>query len=190
MRAALLVVDIQDDFCVGGVLPACETDSLIKPVNAFVAQCASKGIHLIFTRDWHPANHTSFVNYGGPWPTHCVQGTDGAAFVSNLRVPADAEIVDKGFKPDSIGYSDFENTSLHHTLQAWGVVDVGVCGIATEYCVLANVEDALTRGYVVTVLSDLIRPIEEQAGDSEAAMEKMRRSGAYLRTSSEWLDRV
>jgi nicotinamidase/pyrazinamidase len=190
MRAAVLIVDIQNDFCVGGALPARDTETLIEPVNAFVARCAIKGIHLVFTRDWHPANHSSFVNCGGPWPTHCVQGTDGAAFVPTLRVPANAEIVDKGFLADSVGYSDFENTVLHRTLQAWRVVDIAVCGIATEYCVLANVEDALARGYVVTVLGDLIRHIEAETGDGEIALQKMRKGGARLRTSSEWWDYV
>lgn len=182
---ALIVVDIQNDFCAGGVLPARDTDSLIPELNAFIDQCKLI-CHMYFTRDWHPINHQSFIQFGGPWPSHCVKDTWGSEFVSSLEIPPGGYVIDKGTSPDSDGYSDFEETCLDRILRKLRVRRIGVCGIATEYCVLANVRDGLKFGFEVSVLTDLIRPIERESGDAAASLSEMKGLGARVVTSDVW----
>ena len=140
MKKALIVVDVQRDFCEGGVLAARDTNSLIAPLNRFIEFCRAKSIPLFFTRDWHPANHESFKDYGGPWPVHCVQGSWGADFQDNLLVPEGSTIIDKETLPHQVSYSDFQSTGLQEKLKALQIEEIAVCGIATEYCVKAGTQ--------------------------------------------------
>lgn len=120
MKDAFIIVDVQRDFCEGGVLAARNTYSLITPLNAVIAWCIQHGITCVFTRDWHPANHCSFQSQGGPWPSHCVQGTIGAEFASGLELPNSALVIDieKDSDKANMGYSAFENTNLEAELCA------------------------------------------------------------------------
>jgi nicotinamidase/pyrazinamidase len=160
MKKTLIIIDVQHDFCKGGVLAAKDTDTLIAPINRLTRECSVQGIPCFFTRDWHPANHRSFHSQGGPWPVHCVQGTWGASFPAELTIPEGSVIVDKETLPDQVSYSDFQSTGLEDQLRALQVEEIAVCGIATEYCVKAGTIDALKLGFRVVVLTDLVRPIE------------------------------
>lgn len=187
MRVALLVIDVQKDFCKGGVLAAKNTETLVGPLNKLISEAMAAGIPVIFTRDWHPAEHGSFVSMGGPWPPHCVQGTDGAQFASGLIVPAGARILDKGVAPYDDGYSMFVGTLLAEWLERLKVGAVAVCGIATEYCVLESVKDAVRNRLKVFLLGDLVRPIDRQPGDSDKAIAEMEQLGAESSNSEDFV---
>lgn len=187
MVGALIVIDVQRDFCQGGVLPACDTTSLISPLNAVIAWCIQHGITCVFTRDWHPVDHCSFRSQGGPWPTHCVRGSRGAEFATGLQFPESALVIDieKESETRSMTYSAFENTNLESALGDRLITDVAVCGIATDYCVKATALDALRCGFQTSVLTDLIRPIDVHTGDSARALAEMESEGATLLTSQD-----
>ncbi|MBF0555830.1 MAG: isochorismatase family protein [Nitrospirae bacterium] len=190
MNKALIIIDVQRDFCEGGVLPARRTGSLIKPLNKAIAWSVEHSVACIFTRDWHPPDHCSFTSQGGNWPPHCVQGTSGAEFAKGLNIPDSTLVIDieKDSNKASMSYSAFENTNLEHELRSLDVIDVAASGIATEYCVAATVLDALRYGFKVSVLTDLIRPIDVKSGDSNTALAEMKAAGATLLTSKEWLN--
>jgi nicotinamidase/pyrazinamidase len=189
MLCALLIIDVQEDFCEGGVLPARDTLSLIQPLNELIYWAVSKDIACIYTRDWHPPDHCSFITQGGQWQVHCVQNTSGAQFAAGIVMPDSANIIDIG--TDSIkinmSYSAFENTELKNILNNLQINNLIVTGIATEYCVKATALDALRFGYHVTVLTDLIRLIDIQPDDSIKAIEEMKTAGVKLTTSIEFL---
>jgi len=187
---ALIVVDVQRDFCEGGVLPAKQTRSLIPPLNAVIDRCVQNEVACVFTRDWHPANHCSFQSQGGPWPPHCVQGTRGAEFAVGLQLPDSRLVIDieKDSNTRNMGYSAFENTNLEAELCNRRITELAVCGIATDYCVKATVLDAIRCGFQVAVLTDLVRPIDLQPGDSARALAEMKSEGAKLLTSQEWMN--
>ncbi|MBF0384104.1 MAG: isochorismatase family protein [Magnetococcales bacterium] len=184
-RRAVLVVDVQNDFCTGGILAARGTTTLIAHLNKFLAGL-DESLPVILTRDWHPPQHDSFSDYGGPWPAHCIQGTPGAAFACNFEIPSRALIVNKGTKPGSMGYSPFELREFINTIESMKIKELGVCGIATEYCVKNTVLDALKLDFKVEVLTDMISPIEATPGDSELALETMFSAGAKKSTGAEW----
>lgn len=184
MKTALIVVDLQNDFLEGGVLAAKDTLSLIQPLNQFIEKFEATGAPCVFTRDWHPADHWSFVTNGGRWPAHCVMNTPGAEIPASVRIPSGAWIVDKGVDKHSIGYSDFGSAQLESNLWSAGITHLVICGIATEYCVKADVLDALALGFDVTVLVDLIRPIDAQSGDGANAIASMVKAGAKMTQGS------
>jgi nicotinamidase/pyrazinamidase len=188
MNWALLVIDVQNDFCEGGVLPAKDTLSLIQPLNNFLNRAISHDILCIFTRDWHPPNHYSFDAQGGPWPVHCVQNSDGAQFPNGLIIPHSARIIDieKNNIHNNMTYSAFENTDLNQLLENLKIINLIATGISTEYCVKATVLDALHHGFKICVLTDLIRSINVQPNDSDKALEEMKSAGATLLTSKDW----
>jgi nicotinamidase/pyrazinamidase len=188
MKKALIVIDVQHDFCEGGVLAARDTNNLIAPLNRFIEMCSTKQIPCFFTRDWHPANHQSFKNNGGPWPVHCVQESWGAAFPSNLLIPKGAIVIDKETLPEQISYSDFQATGLEEKLRELQIEEIAVCGIATDYCVKAGTLDGLKLGFRVVVFTDLIRPIEVKVGDAAAALKEMSDAGAVLMNCDAWLE--
>ena len=185
VTSALLVIDVQNDFCDGGTLPAQSTSTLIDPLNQLVDACVAAEVPVVFTRDWHSSDHESFLSQGGLWPPHCVCNTRGAAFHGRLHVPPGAIIVDKGVARDDDGYSAFEGTHLAETLRVLNVTEVMVCGIAAEYCVLASVKDACRSGFRTIVLEDLVRPIEVQPGDLHRALHDMQNAGAIRSTSDQ-----
>jgi nicotinamidase/pyrazinamidase len=179
---AILVVDVQNDFVEGGALAVNGGRALVPKINHFLRNAGQNAV-VIFTMDWHPANHAQFKVNGGIWPVHCVQGTAGAELVSGLDIPAGAEIVRKGTRPELDGYSGFEgrnerDETVDDILQARGARRAYVCGIATDYCVRATALDALAAGYEVHVKSDLIAGVTEE--DSKAALEEMKARGVVI----------
>ncbi len=175
-RRALVVVDVQNDFLPGGSLAVGDGDAIIPILNEYIRRARGEGEPVFATRDWHPPQHVSFRERGGPWPPHCVHGTRGAAIASDLRLPNDAVIVCKGSDPGRDAYSAFDGTELDSALRALGVGRVLVGGLATDYCVLHTVRDALAKGYAVLLLDDAIRGVDP--AKSRAARDFMVASGA------------
>ena len=183
---ALIVVDMQRDFMPGGALPVSGGDEIIGVVNSYIRKFEESGALIVLTRDWHPENHISFRERGGPWPSHCVQGTSGAEFHPGLYVPKGALIVSKGSDSEREAYSGFEGTDLEEELRRRGVRRVFVAGVATDFCVKSTVLDALKRGFEVYVLLDACRSVSEEGG--ERAVEEMIESGAKITSYSEIFD--
>ena len=182
---ALIVVDVQRDFCPGGALPVPRGDEVIPVLNEYLERFRRAGAAIYATRDWHPPSHKSFREYGGEWPPHCIQGTEGAEFHPNLKLPSDALIISKATEPDKEAYSGFEGTNLKESLEGRGVKRVFVGGLATDYCVKSTVLDALKYGFEVFLLVDAVRGVDLQPGDSERAIEEMARRGAKKITLSD-----
>lgn len=177
-RAALIVVDLQNDFCSGGALAVPDGDAVIPVLNSYITLFMEAGAPVFFTRDWHPSDHISFKAQGGPWPPHCVQDTDGAAFHPKVAMPEDARIISAGFLQDKQGYSGFEETDLAEKLKALSVRTLFVGGLATDYCVKYTVLDAVSKGFDVYLLVDAIRAVEVEPGDGRRAIEEMESAGA------------
>ncbi len=178
MGRALLIIDFQNDFCPGGALAVPHGDEIAPRVTELLD---SGGFDLVVaTRDWHPPNHNSFEAQGGPWPPHCVQGTDGAELHSSLDRSKIDVMVDAGFRPDLEGYSGFEETDLEAQLREHGIDSVTVVGLATDYCVRATALDARRAGFDVTLDRAGVRGIDVEAGDSERALEELRAAGATI----------
>jgi nicotinamidase/pyrazinamidase len=184
-KRALLLVDVQNDFCPGGTLPVPEGDRVIDPLNRAIAWSLAEGWPIFASRDWHPPHTSHFAGQGGNWPAHCVQQTSGADFHPGLRLPESVVVVSKGTDPQADGYSAFEAVSaggktLAEMLAAAGVEDLLVGGLATDYCVRATVLDALRLGFSVTLLEDGAAGVEIKPGDSQRAVEEMRQGGAAV----------
>ena len=175
---ALLIVDVQRDFLPGGDLAVPAGDAVIPVLNGYIERARRAGQPVYASRDWHPANHCSFKARGGPWPPHCIRGTPGAAFAPALALPADATIVSKATREDADAYSAFGDTDLAALLRQRGVKRLLVGGLATDYCVLNTVRDAIKEGFEVVLLTDAIRAVEVNAGDGERAERAMREAGA------------
>lgn len=158
-RAALIVVDVQNDFCPGGALAVPEGDQVVPVVNALARAFARRGRPVVATQDWHPADHVSFRERGGPWPPHCVQGTPGADLHPELRREPITHVVRKAYRPDQEAYSGFQGTGLAELLRGLGVEEVYVCGVATDYCVNATALDAARAGFRTAVVEDATRPV-------------------------------
>jgi nicotinamidase/pyrazinamidase len=177
---ALVVVDIQNDFLPGGALSVPRGDEVVPILNRYLARWRARGLPVFASRDWHPPNHGSFREHGGPWPPHCVAGTTGAAFHPALELPPGTEIVSKGVEPDREGYSVFDGTDFDERLRRAGVRRLVIGGLATDYCVLHTVRDALDRGYAAAVLVDGSRAIDRRPGDGQRALDEMAARGAML----------
>ena len=184
-KAALIVVDVQKDFCPGGALPAPGGDDIIPALNRHLAEARTCDMVVYASRDWHPARTTHFQPDGGEWPPHCVQGSAGAQFHPGLKLPPDAIIVSKGDDPQRHGYSAFDGhtsdgKTLLHDLRERNITLVYVTGIATDYCVKATALDALQAGLEVRILPDAVTGIDVQSGDAERALDEMLAAGAQL----------
>ncbi len=177
---ALVLVDVQNDFLPGGSLAVPGGNAVVAPLNAWLACFAADGLPVVATRDWHPANHCSFAAQGGAWPPHCVAGTAGANFAPMLALPAHALVVSKATTAETEAYSGFAGTDLHARLQGLGVKRLFVGGLATDYCVLNTVRDALRLGYAVMLLVACIRAVDLHPGDGERAIAAMRQAGAVV----------
>ena len=175
---ALIVVDLQVDFCPGGALPVPEGDRIVPTVNEYIEMFKIVGQLVFATRDWHPDNHISFRENGGIWPKHCVQNSEGARFHPDLKLPPDAFIISKGDRPELEAYSGFQGTLLDSLLKERGIRRVFVCGLATDYCVKETVIGALNLGYTTFLLSDAVAGVNVKEGDSERAVDEMMRRGA------------
>ncbi len=181
-KPALLVVDVQNDFCPGGSLAVPDGDRIIPPVNRTIELFVRRGLPVLATRDWHPAVTRHFKEYGGAWPPHCVQGTKGARFHPKLELPKEALVLSKGMDPEQDSYSGFqalspEGRDLESVIRDRGIDEIFLCGLATDYCVRATALDATRRGIRVRVLEDAIRGVDVKPGDSAAAIQEMRAAG-------------
>ena len=196
MTHALIVIDLQNDFCPGGALAVAGGDQIVAGVNAAMAQAGA----VVLTQDWHPADHQSFASRHGAapysltqmpygpqvlWPDHCVQGTDGAAFHPGLATDRADLVLRKGFRAGIDSYSAFfENdrstvTGLDGYLRARGVSDLDLVGLATDFCVAWSALDARRLGYNVRVRLDLCRGIDLD-GSMAAQVQAMRAAGVDL----------
>lgn len=175
---ALIVIDPQVDFFPGGRLAVPEGDAILPAVNRAMEAFSERGLLVVVSRDWHPPDHCSFKAQGGPWPPHCIAGSDGARFAARLDIPAGCRIVSKATARDKEAYSSFEGTDLDAWLKETGIARLFIGGLATDYCVLNSVRDALRLGYATFVLRDAVRAVDVNAGDGERAAEEMRRLGA------------
>jgi nicotinamidase/pyrazinamidase len=182
---ALIVTDVQNDFLPGGSLAVEGGEQVIGPLNACIALFTEKGLPIFATRDWHPPDHCSFVEQGGPWPPHCVAESPGAAFPADLAISEEAVVISKAQTPEKEAYSSFEGTDLHQRLANLGVKRLFIGGLTTDYCVLTSVLDALKLGYEAYLLTDAIRAVNAHPGDGEQALERMRTAGAITIKSTE-----
>lgn len=180
---ALVVVDVQRDFLPGGALGVPDGDEVVPALNRCIALFAAARLPTFFTRDWHPPDHCSFHPQGGPWPPHCVAGSAGAAFAAGLHLPDGAEVVSKATEAQADAYSAFQRTGLGEHLRRLGCRRLFVGGLATDYCVLATVHDAIADGFDLVVLRDAIRAVNVHPGDGDRAEVDMQRAGATLTTT-------
>jgi len=180
----LLIIDVQNDFLEGGALAVPDGNAVIPVLNRYIALFSQQGLPILATRDWHPEQHGSFHQHGGPWPRHCVAGSAGAAFADTLQLPRSTHVISKGTDPDKAGYSAFESFQLLRLLARLHSRRLFVGGLATDYCVLHTVLAARRRGFEVVVLRDAIRAVEARRGDEAAALTRMRRAGAGFITTS------
>jgi nicotinamidase/pyrazinamidase len=175
---ALLIIDVQNDFLEGGGLAVPGADEIIPVINSYIEIFKRASLPIFASRDWHPADHCSFQQYGGPWPSHCVAGTFGAEFSADLKLPPHTRIISKATNVEKEAYSDFDETDLTDQLKSLGVRRLFVCGLATDYCVLNTVRDALARNYNVMLLQDAIRAVNLKPDDGDKARAEMRALGA------------
>jgi nicotinamidase/pyrazinamidase len=195
MPYALLIVDVQNDFCPGGALAVPEGDAVVPVLNAYIAHAARAGIPIFASRDWHPPETRHFATRGGPWPDHCVRDTPGAAFHPDLSLPDGTVIVTKGTSIEDDGYSMFDGTlplgePLLVALRARRITRLHVGGLATDYCVRATVLDGLKHGFEVHLLADAVRAVNVQPGDEQRAIDEMLASGAQARRLEEVLEEL
>lgn len=175
---ALVIADIQNDFLPGGALGVRGGDEIVPIVERYLALFERQGLPIFLTRDWHPPDHCSFRDQGGPWPVHCVAGTAGALPPASFRTPDSAVLIYKAIDRGSEAYSAFQDTPLHRHLRALGVRRVFIGGLATDYCVLNSVKDARALGYDVFLLTDAIRAVNVRPDDGQQAEAEMVRLGA------------
>ena len=171
-------MDVQRDFCLGGALPVPAGDHVVPVLNEYIKLFKAANAGIFATRDWHPPNHISFKAYGGPWPPHCIQYSEGAKFHPDLKLPDDTSIISKAMGPSKESYSGFDDTMLGDELKDEGVTRVFVGGLATDYCVKNTVLDAIERGFVTVLLLDASRGINVKPGDVEIAIDEMIAKGA------------
>lgn len=206
MKAALILVDIQNDFCPGGALAVPSGDEVVPVANRL-----SPAFELVVaTQDWHPADHESFADehWGKSpgdvidlhgieqvlWPVHCVQGSKGADFVRKLDKSKIAEVFVKGTDRSVDSYSGFydndhqRSTGLGEFLEERGVTHVFVMGLATDYCVKATALDAVREGFTTRLIEDGCRGVGLNEGDVEAALEEMRSAGVEMWSSQRVID--
>jgi len=191
-HTALVVVDIQNDFCPGGALPVADGDKVVPVLNKYIQLFRTASAPIIYTRDWHPPDHSSFKAQGGPWPPHCVQGTEGAKFRPDLLSPDEGEIVSKANRKDE-AYSFFQGTGLPHRLRRLrfrlglrgGIEALFVGGLATDYCVKETILDGLRLGFQVYYLDDASKGVNVNPDDSLLAVKEMLSKGAKKITLSD-----
>jgi nicotinamidase/pyrazinamidase len=175
---ALLIVDVQNDFLPGGSLPVTRGDEVVPILNRYLQIFTAQALPVYATRDWHPQLHCSFHEQGGPWPPHCVADTRGAQFAATLQLPSAAVVISKATSVEQDAYSGFEGTNLDSRLRAANITRLFIGGLATDYCVLNTVRDALKLGYEVLLLDDAIRAVDVHPGDGMRAETEMTGLGA------------
>ena len=175
---ALLLVDVQNDFLPGGSLAVPAGDEIIPALNRYIKAFRREALPIYATRDWHPPDHCSFRAQGGIWPPHCIAGNPGAEFSPELDLPPEAVVIAKATRRDTDAYSGFEGTDLEQRLRMDGINRLFVGGLATDYCVLNTVKDALACGFDVLLLLDGIRAVNLKPEDGQRAIEEMTSLGA------------
>ena len=175
---ALLVIDMQVDFLPGGALGVAGGHETVAPINHLIELFQARGLPVVASRDWHPGDHCSFAAQGGPWPAHCVAGSPGAGFAAELALPDDAIVISKADTPQVDAYSAFAGTELSSELRAREITRVTVCGLATDYCVLNTVSDALEEGFTTLIVPEAMRAVDVKPGDGSRAMDRMVARGA------------
>lgn len=187
--SALIIVDVQNDFCSGGALGIPEGESVIPELNRWIGAFREAGLPVAYSRDWHPPGHCSFKPRGGPWPPHCIQGSEGAMFREGLDV--NGALFCKAYDADRDAYSAFqaskqsadgtlEKLSLPAWLKSKGVRQLYIGGLATDYCVKHTALDALRDDFRVTIIEEGVRGVDVKPGDSERAIEEMKQAGAEI----------
>lgn len=177
-NSALLLVDIQNDFCEGGSLAVPGTSDILPVVNSLIEEAVEAGQMIIASRDWHTVDHASFEARGGPWPPHCVQDSEGAAFHAGIQLPDDAVRVSKGTGFDTDAYSAFDGTQLDSFLQRHGVGKLRVAGLALDVCVRATVLDGLKCGFDIELIADGTRAVDRDG--APGVFEELRAAGATI----------
>ncbi|MBI5443017.1 MAG: isochorismatase family protein [Deltaproteobacteria bacterium] len=175
---ALLLVDVQVDFCPGGALPIPGGDEVVPVLNRWVAAAVAASVPVYASRDWHPRRHPSFASEGGPWPVHCLQDSPGASFHPELRLPPEALLVSKGTRFDHDQPSAFDETGLAAHLRRNRVERIWMGGLALDVCVLATALDARRERFEVCLIEGGSRPITEAGG--EEALAELGRAGVRV----------
>ena len=183
LKKALLIVDVQNDFCPKGALAVPSGDAIIPALNKYIKIFSQKNLPIFASRDWHPKKSKHFKDFGGLWPKHCIQNTKGAQFHPKLKLPKHIIVLSKGMDPERESYSTFEGIDhsglpFINLLKIFGIQELHVGGLATDYCVKASVIDALKQGFLVWLLIDAIKGVDIKAGDSERAIKEMSDGGA------------
>ena len=181
---ALLIVDVQNDFCPGGALAVDQGDAVVPVLNSYMQKL---DLPVYASRDWHPVRTSHFREFGGIWPPHCIQNTHGAAFHPELGLPGDATILTKGTSATDDGYSAFEGVDeqgrpLAGVLRSRAIRRLYLGGLTTDYCVRTSALDALGEGFEVVLLIDAIRGINLKPGDVDRAIQQVRSAGASTAT--------
>ena len=187
---AILITDIQKDFLPGGALPVPSGDEIIPVLNEYAKYFENAKAHVFASRDWHPSDHCSFKQLGGPWPPHCVQNTEGAKLSPNLELPKGTVIISKATDPKHESYSVFDRTNFQDKLRKCSVTRLFVGGLATDYCVVNTVLDALKLGFKTVVLMDATLGINVDPGDVDRAVDNMVKMGAEQATTADFPDAV
>jgi nicotinamidase/pyrazinamidase len=179
---ALIVVDVQNDFCPGGALAIAEGDKAAEELNRWIEAALEKHALIYVSRDWHPAAHPSFVSEGGPWPVHCVEDTPGAEFFPGLKAlslaRSLAKVVTKGVRYDRDQYSAFDETGLAYELRKRSVGRVWIGGLALDVCVKATALDAVREGFETHVILAGCRPVTAEGG--RQAVEELLKAGVFV----------
>ena len=175
---ALVLVDVQNDFLRGGSLEVPGGDEIVPVLNRYIRLFESRGLPVIATRDWHPEEHCSFTARGGPWPKHCFQGTEGSRFPEALLISDSTMVISTASETEKEAYSGFQGTDLKARLRDRGVTRLFIGGLATDYCVLHTVRDALKNGFRVMLFKDAIRAVNVRPGDGDRAFDEMVGLGA------------
>jgi len=182
---ALVVVDVQNDFCPGGALAVPDGDAVVPVLNKYIDDFRRRGLPIFVSRDWHPKVTKHFKEYDGTWPAHCVQDTEGAAFHPGLKLPKEAVVLSKGTDPDTEGYSVFsarddKGAAFETLLAARSIKQLTIGGLATDYCVKETGLEALDKGYEVFILVDAVRGVNVKPGDADKALAELASRGAHL----------
>jgi nicotinamidase/pyrazinamidase len=182
LKKALLVVDMQNDFCPGGALGVLDGDKIIPAINNYIKIFSKAQLPVFATRDWHPEETNHFKKYGGAWPVHCLGDTKGAQFHPKLKLPKEAVLLFKGMDPKQDSYSAFHaqdaaGESFLNLLKIFGIKEIYICGLATDYCVRFSAREAIKFGFKVKVLIDAIKGVNLRPDDSENALKEMEREG-------------
>lgn len=190
LKKALLVVDVQNDFCPGGALAVPDGDKIVPVLNKYIAKFSKENLPVFFSRDWHPKKTVHFKKFGGTWPVHCLQETKGAEFHPKLKMPKEAMILSKGMSAQEDSYSAFQAQDENgmrflNLLKIFGITELYIGGLATDYCVRFSAIDALKNGFKVNLLADAVKGVNLKAKDSEDAIEEMVKQGARKVTLTE-----